>query len=119
MPGLFFLWCMLLRIFTALVTCCPLNDLLLKELNRVFVDLWSLDIEGSEVSILKMVDLVCILFGLVFIESNIPAHLAQVREFMTSKGSQQNLNGDQDLVWQNPAYCIVKSARIVGRAKHE
>jgi hypothetical protein len=92
---------------TTEVTCYPHNAML-KALNVSTVDFWSLDTEGSEISILKTVDFdAVIMFGLVFIEANNAKHLKQMTELMKSLGFVENvsLTGNQDSAWQNPAYC--------------
>ena len=91
---------------TVSVICQPLNTLL-SQMNIRQVDFWSLDTEGSELSILKTVDFEAVQFGLLFIESNTQEHRNSVRAFMTSKGFVENqaLKGAQDTAWQNPKYC--------------
>jgi hypothetical protein len=88
------------------VKCYPLNDLL-NTLNIKVVDFWSLDTEGSEVSILETVDFHSVMFGLLFIESNSAKHREKVVAFMKSVGFVENrkLTGNQDSAWHNPAYC--------------
>jgi hypothetical protein len=88
------------------VKCYPLNDIL-NTMNIRVVDFWSLDTEGSEVSILKTVDFDSVMFGLLFIESNSVEHRENVFALMKSKGFLENkkLAGNQDSAWYNPAYC--------------
>jgi hypothetical protein len=67
------------------VTFNSLNDLLNMMKVKV-IDFWSLDTEGSEVSILKTVDFRSVLFGLLFIESNSAEYRRKVTHFMESMG---------------------------------
>jgi hypothetical protein len=89
------------------VKCYPLNDLL-NAMNIKVVDFWSVDTEGSEVSILKTVDFDSVMFGVLFIESNSAEHRKKVVDFMKSVGFVENkkLSGVQDSAWHNPVYCL-------------
>ena len=70
-----------------IVTTITLNDLLEKYNAPLFIDYMSLDTEGSELEILKSVDLTKYIFGLIDIEHNfIEPRRSQIRELLCSNG---------------------------------
>jgi len=69
------------------VTTISFNDLLEKFNCPSFVDYLSLDTEGSELEILKSVDLQKYVFGLIHVEHNfIEPRRTQIRNLLTSNG---------------------------------
>lgn len=70
-----------------IVKTITLNDLLEKYNAPLFIDYMSLDTEGSELEILKSVDLTKYIFGLIDIEHNfIEPRRSQIRELLESNG---------------------------------
>ena len=70
-----------------IVTTITLNDLLEKYNAPLFIDYMSLDTEGSELEILKSVDLTKYIFGLIDVEHNfIEPRRSQIRELLESNG---------------------------------
>mmetsp|Transcript_15913 Transcript_15913/g.45764 ORF Transcript_15913/g.45764 Transcript_15913/m.45764 type:complete len:172 (-) Transcript_15913:168-683(-) len=91
---------------TVKVSCYPLGDVL-HQINQTIIDFWSLDTEGSEIPILKTINFDEFMFGLIFVESNSPKHLALLTDFMLSKGfvEDKSMRGNQDSAWVNLQYC--------------
>ena len=72
---------------TILVKTISFNDLLETYNLPLFIDYLSLDTEGSELEILKSVDLQKYTFGLIDVEHNyIEPRRTQIRELLTSNG---------------------------------
>ena len=70
-----------------IVTTISFNDLLEKYNAPLFIDYLSLDTEGSELEILKSVDLQKYTFGLIDVEHNyIEPRRSQIRDLLTSNG---------------------------------
>ena len=70
-----------------MVNTISFNDLLEKSNAPLFIDYLSLDTEGSELEILKSVDLQKYTFGLIDIEHNfIEPRRTQIRDLLTSNG---------------------------------
>lgn len=69
------------------VTTISFNDLLETCNSPLFIDYLSLDTEGSELEILKSVDLQKYIFGLIHIEHNyMEPRRSEIRELLTSNG---------------------------------
>jgi hypothetical protein len=70
-----------------IVKTITFNDLLETYNTPLFIDYLSLDTEGSELEILKSVDLKKYTFGLIDVEHNfIEPRRSQIRELLTSNG---------------------------------
>jgi len=70
-----------------MTTTITLNDLLEKTNSPLFIEYLSLDMEGSELEILKSVDLKKYTFGLIDVEHNyVEPRRSQIRELLTSNG---------------------------------
>jgi len=70
-----------------IVTTISFNDLLEKYNAPLFIDYLSLDTEGSELEILKSVNLQKYIFGLIDVEHNyIEPRRTQIRNLLTSNG---------------------------------
>jgi hypothetical protein len=69
------------------VNTISLNDLLEKSNAPLFIDYLSLDTEGTELEILKSVDLNKYTFGIIDVEHNyLEEERKNIREFLTSNG---------------------------------
>lgn len=70
-----------------MTTTITLNDLLEKTNSPLFIEYLSLDTEGSELEILKSVDLKKYTFGLIDVEHNhVEPRRTQIRELLVSNG---------------------------------
>ena len=69
------------------VETITLNDILDENEAPLFIDYLSLDTEGTELEILKSVDLNKYTFGLIDVEHNyLEPERTNIRDFLTSKG---------------------------------
>jgi Methyltransferase FkbM domain len=98
------------------VVCFPLEELLLAAGNReLVVDYFSLDTEGSELSILNAIDFNRVTFGVIGVEHNnyrerrdALSHMMRKRGYIQHKNVSWEIN-HADAIFYNPAYFAARN----------